>query len=97
MFKNVKIYRGNCVSSTSNFVNHLKDNSREITRITFMNNVDRNSFKELMNSNFNYYSKNGKDGLTWNNDWYISYHKSKTPKGKICYYFSHSGIEYFFY
>lgn len=70
---------------------YIIDNSKQVTLSTFKKHVDRDDFKELT-SNLGY----GK-WLPISNDWHISYHKSKTPKGRTVYYMCHSAIEYVFY
>lgn len=96
--KEDRCYRFNCVGCGDvEMLTHIIDNSREISYATFMRNVDKESFKELKENYFEFYEKSSKTGLTFKNDWHITYFKSKTPKGKVVYFFSHSAIEYIFY
>lgn len=67
------------------------DNSKDITRQTFIKNVGAENYKELEESLG--YSKEFK----LKNDCYVGYYKSKTPKGDKAYYCKHSAIEYIFY
>ena len=91
-------FRYNCIGTPSNKLeelHHIIDNNRSITYSTFKKHISRNDLNYLIDSLG--YSKNKKQGLTFVNDWHISFHKSKTIKGKTVYYFCHSAIEYIFY
>jgi len=101
-------YKFNCVEASRHlqkeFLRHAIDNSKEITYNTFVKNIGNDYFKEFIKENFTQYETNSKKGLTFKNDWHISYHKSyfdviKDSKRKryIVYYFRHSSIEYLFY
>jgi hypothetical protein len=91
-----KSFKYNCVGcSNVKELHYIIENSRQISYKTFINNVNKNDM-EILIDNLGY-SKHYKQGLIFSNDWHISYHKSKTQKGKIVYYFSHSAIEYIFY
>ena len=91
-----KRYQYNCVGcSNVKELHHIVDNSKMITYQTFVKNVNKDDFTEL--KEYFGYEKNSRVGLTFKDDWHISYFKSKTPKGKTVYYFAHSAIEYIFY
>lgn len=85
-------YRYSCVAPSSRKeLDFIIENSRDITRATFVKNVGTESYKELEIDLG--YSKDFK----LKNDQYVSYHKSKTPKGRTVYYCTHSSIEYIYY
>jgi hypothetical protein len=87
-------YQYNCVSPKSlKELNHIIDNLTNITYETFRKHVNKDDFKMLKES-LGYVPGSLP---TWKQDWSITYHKSKTPKGKTVYIFCHSGIEYIFY
>lgn len=96
--KRDRYYRFNCVGCRNvRFLSYIVDNSKEISYRTFTENVNKEDFEELKENYFSFYEKNAKKGLTFKNDWHITYYKSKTPKGKPVYFFVHSAIEYIFY
>lgn len=66
---------------------YIVDNNREITYKTFISKVDKEYIKEF----------NSNSCIPLDQDYAVSFHKSKTQKGKIVYYFRHSAIEYIFY
>ncbi len=69
--------------------------AKDITRRTFLKNVDRDSRIKVEKS-FGVYAPYESDSpLTFASDWHISYHKSKLH-GQVVYYFKHSSIEYVF-
>ena len=66
------------------------DEAVKITRRTFLKYADRGQLARLEHD-LGYF----KGGLTMAKDCHVSYHRS-TYKGKRCYYFRHSAIEYIF-
>jgi hypothetical protein len=89
-------YQYCCVSPSSlEELQFIIDNNSEVTYNTFIKKVDKDELNQLK-SNFGYVN-NSKYGLTLKKDWYVSYHKSKLPDNRVCYYLRHSGIEYVFY
>ena len=92
----LKSFKYNCVGCPNiKELHYIIDNSRQISYNTFIANVNKNDM-EMLIDNLGY-SKHYKQGLIFSKDWHISYHKSKTQKGKTVYYFTHSAIEYIFY
>ena len=82
-------YSFNCVGISQNEVCHLHkmiDEAKDIAWETFAKVCDYVDIeKEVI----------GKGGIKLKDDWYVSFHSS-TYKGKKCYYFRHSAIEYVF-
>lgn len=95
MRKGLKKFKYSCVNAPNvPLLHYIIDNSRQITYNTFRNNVnmdDLNMLKEELG-----YVKHYKQGLTFTQDWHISFHKSKTPKGRSVYFFTWSAIEHIF-
>jgi hypothetical protein len=83
----------NCTQSNANTINKIIDNSREITRKTFLKHVNSENLKQLELSLG--YAAHHTQGLTMAGECHVSYYKSK-HKNKTVYYFSHSSIEYVF-
>lgn len=83
-----KVYRGDCVSNpfrSASELNKVIDNAREITKETFLRNVDGINQMKMYGSSLRELMKK------YPNDFkYYSY------KGRI-YFFEHSAIEYFFW
>lgn len=78
-------------------LNHIIDNSREVTYKTFRKYVETESFNNIKEG-LGYTKQLYNDcGLTIENDYAVSFHKSKTIEGKPVYYLRHSAIEYIFY
>lgn len=69
------------------------EESRDITRSTFLRHVDRDELAELERSLG--YENHPRQGLTMAADYCVSYHKSKLH-GETVYFFKHSAIEYVF-
>lgn len=69
------------------------DNNLEITRETFLRQVDRDDLSSIAKELG--YEDHPSRGLTMKNDYHITYHRSKLY-GKTVYYFRHSAIEYIF-
>jgi hypothetical protein len=71
-------------------LNTIIENERTITLNTFKKHVDREQFNGL------------KAGLGYTrdfkleDDWHVSYHKSKDKRKNTVYYMQHSAIEYIF-
>lgn len=86
-------YLTNCVNSDGKSIRAMVDTAITISRRTFMQNVNQESVREL-EASFGYASHH-KQGLTMAQDWHVSYHRSKY-RGRLCYYFKWSGIEYIF-
>jgi hypothetical protein len=68
----------------------MVDNQIEVTRKTFLKNVDKNAYK-MIEKSLGYPS--GK--LTMKKDWAVRYYKGKLH-GKTAYWINHSAIEYVF-
>lgn len=83
-----------CVDAVGSAIEHMVDDSREITRRTFLKHVDHESLQAL--EQLLAYARHPSQGLTMAADWHVSYHKSRY-RGKPCVYFVHSAIEYIFY
>lgn len=89
-------YLKNCTQFTFNDIKYLQemiDNSMEIKWETFMKYISKKDLQQL----FPYYKWHGGTGknLHIKNDYAVTYYKSKY-KNKLCYYLSHSSIEYIF-
>lgn len=69
------------------------DNSKEITRRTFLKNTNREDTKRLEACLG--YANHHSHGLTMSQDWHVRYYKAPWKEGH-CYFFVHSGIEYLF-
>lgn len=83
-----------CVDAHGASIHQMVDDSREITRRTFLKHVDHESLQAL--EQLLAYARHPSQGLTMAADWHVSYHKSRY-RGKPCVYFVHSAIEYIFY
>lgn len=92
----LKFY-SNCVNYPDvDELNHIIDVNRDITYKTFRGHVDTESFNEVKEC-LGYTAELRKNcSLTLENDYAVSFHKSKTPEGKTVYYLRHSAIEYVF-
>lgn len=88
-----KHYVTNCVQSTERAITDMVDNSRDITRRTFLKHVHREDLARIAEEMG--YAKHPRQGLTLAADWSISYHKSQY-RGRPCVYLCWSAIEYIF-
>lgn len=90
-------YYSNCVHYPDiDELNHIIDVNKEITYKTFRSHVDTESFNEVKEG-LGYTAKLKRNcNLTIQNDYAVSFHKSKTPEGKTVYFIRHSAIEYIF-
>ena len=82
-------YSFNCVGISQNEVCHLHkmiDEAKDIAWETFAKVCDYVDIESKVIGN---------NGIKLKNDWAVSFHSS-TYKGKKCYYFRHSSIEYVF-
>ncbi len=89
-------YWTNCVNIPSINIDELSimiDSSIDITRKTFLKYVDREELS-ILSQNMGY-SDHYRHGLTMAGDYHVSYHKG-TIMQKVCYFFTHSAIEYMF-
>ena len=87
-------FRHTCVGCSGEDLDDLLeiiDNNRQITRLTFVANVDPEDRKEL-ESNLGY-----DRSFPMKNDWHVSYHKSRCKRHPVVYYVRWSGIEHLFY
>jgi len=82
-------YYGNCVGLPGRFINNLIDREIDISYKTFRKYV---SGKDLR-AEFPIYDWGVKGGLHLQDDWSVSFHRSKY-KGKFYYYMKQSGIEH---
>lgn len=71
---------------------YILDRSRPVTHDTFKRHVGHTLYKHLTDK-LGYTAS----PLRLKDDYAVSYHKSKTPFGKIVYYIQHSAIEYVYY
>lgn len=86
-------FRYSCVSPRSlRELDFIIDNSREVTYQTVRKHIGSENMKELSSSL-------GYDDcdLTLEDDYAVSFHKSKLPDGSSVYYVRHSAIEYIYY
>jgi len=88
-----KRYHTNCVNSTASAIQNMVDDSKEISRKTFLKHVDKDDL-EVLSQDLGY-ALHHSQGLTMSRDWHIKYYKAEY-KGKPCYYFIWSAIEYIF-
>lgn len=86
-------FRTSCVDSDGPSITAMVDNARDITRKTFLAHVDRDDRLDLERTMG--YSQFRDGGLMMANDWHVTYHKS-VYRGRRCYYFRQSAIEYVF-
>jgi hypothetical protein len=89
-------YRTNCVNTPEGEVPHLSQmiqESRDITRATFLKHVDCDELRECEAECG--YAAHPSQGLTMAADWSVSYHRSKF-NGRLAYYFRWSAIEFYF-
>lgn len=71
---------------------HILARERTVTHDTFKRHIGLKAYRELCERlGYTHIPLHLKD------DWHVSYHKSKTPFGKIVYYIQHSAIEYVYY
>lgn len=79
-------YHTNCVSSDGRSITEMVDAAREITINTFRRHCQWRDVAEQLG-----YDRD----FTMSSDWHISYYRSKF-RGKRCYFFKWSAIEYVF-
>lgn len=87
-------YVTSCVESNNQSITDMIESpvEEEVSYEEFMSNVSRDEIKSL----FPIYDwEEGTDGFTLQNDYHVSYHKSKF-EGYDCYYMVHSAIEWVF-
>ena len=85
----MKRFETDCVSSTAELISPMIDESEEITREQFLEEVDQEQQAEIE-------EKLGYgEWLTMDKDWHVSYHRSNYD-GKDCVYFCWSAIEHVF-
>jgi len=90
----IKTYHTNCVHSTGEKINAMQATGKEISRRTFLAEVDRVSLAEVERA-LGYDTGNERGGLRMANDWHVSYYRG-IYDGRPCVYFDHSRIEYIF-
>lgn len=83
------VYVTNCVQAAGHDIQAMVDDSRDITRRTFLRYVDKASLAEL-ERDLGYGS-----WLHMASDWHVSYSRSRY-RGRPCVYFTQSAIEYVF-
>ncbi len=83
-----------CVDSDGRSINDMQDRAVTVGRRTFLKYVDRDDLKKL-EKQFGYDTGVERGGLRMSNDWHVSYARS-IYRGRPCYYFVHSAIEYIF-
>jgi len=86
-------FRTSCVNSTASAISDMVDNAIDVSRKTFLKHVDRDDLAAMEAAMG--YADHPSRGLTMAADWHVSYHRSKY-RGRRCYYFCHSCIEYIF-
>ena len=88
-------YYGNCVCwpGKINELCEMIDNAQQITRKTFIKNVDKKD-RIFLEQNLGY-TQQRKKGMVIADDYYVSYFKSKLKKTGV-YFLAHSCIEYVF-
>jgi hypothetical protein len=87
------IYHTNCVQARGREIQDMTSENMSVTRRTFLEHVDRDSLRDVERSLS--YAVHPRQGLTMAGDYHVSYHRSQY-RGRPCYYFSHSAIEYIF-
>lgn len=86
-------YSSNCTQSRGSDIQDLEDNSREITRQTFLGYVDKLSLKELELSLG--YAAHPKQGLTMAGDFHVRYYRG-VFRGKPSVWIDWSAINFIF-
>lgn len=71
----------------------MVDQSRDVSRSTFLKHVDQADLHELEACLG--YSRSSRQGMTMADDYHVSYRRSKLH-GDTVYYLKHSAIEYVF-
>lgn len=79
----------NCIGSTFELIDAMRDNEKEVTREEFLEHCD--SVDKWARERG--YEDNPDEGLTLADDWHVSYHRS-TYDGRPCFYLCWSSIEF---
>jgi hypothetical protein len=69
------------------------DSGKQIERRTFLKHVDRAELRQIETAMG--YMQHPSQGLTMAADWHVDYQRG-TLRGRRCYFFVHSAIEYVF-
>ena len=88
-------YVTNCVGSCGDDITEMTDNAEDVTWEEFNRYVSNDEIRSVMGDFYDYDDKDNDAGLKFQDDWAVSFHKSKY-RGMPCYYFDHSAIEYVF-
>lgn len=92
-------YMNSCVNwpqhdvSAEGGLSDMVDQSRDVSRSTFLKYVDQTDLHELEAALG--YTRSPKQGLTMADDYHVSYHRSKLHDETV-YFLKHSAIEYVF-
>lgn len=91
-------YRYCCVNAPDlEELNYIVDNSKYITVNTFKKAIGSENYNELKES-LGYTKQLKKDcNLTLENDWSVTFHKSKLEDNTPVYFCCHSAIEHIYY
>jgi len=87
------IFVTDCIHSDGWSIRGMIDESRDISRRTFLQHVDRENLREVELRLG--YSDHPSHGLTMAGDYHVSYSKS-VYRGRPCVYFTWSAIEHIF-
>ena len=85
-------YHTCCVNSTAELIHALVDDAEDIEYEEFRDAVGGEEVDKFA-ADMKYDTGDETGGLRLEDDWHVSYHKSKYG-GEPCYYLQHSGIEY---
>ena len=88
-------YITNCTQADGNDIEEMVDNAMQVTYKTFRHHVPLSEIKGVFGDIYDYQDKNNGIGLRIQNDYAVSFYKSKY-QGRPCYYIYHSAIEYVF-
>lgn len=86
-------YKTNCTVARGQDIQEMVDSSESISRHYFVSKVNKDDLAQLERDMG--YASHYTRGLTMAGDWHVSYHRGKF-RGRQCYYFNHSSIEYIF-
>jgi len=84
-----------CVSAKGDDITEMVDEAEDVTWEEFNRHVSNDEIRLVMGDFYDYDDQDNNAGLKFQDDPYVSFHKS-VYRGRPCYYFDHSAIEYVF-